>query len=190
MSDNSADAQRDANEQKISDCLFNGSPDAIDNPDQLYQLYTMYVDSAQQISDRRAAANTYFQSLNAGAVGLLGFLTAAGLVQQALLLLTVLGTLILLCYAWINSLNSYRSLNSAKFNVINRLEKHLAASPFRTEWLLLSEGADPRVHIALTPSETLVPKIFIVFYLIVAAAIIIFGVTPASLPGAEAAGAK
>jgi hypothetical protein len=168
------------NEAKIENCLWNGSPEAIDDTEQLYQLYAMYVDSAQQISDRRSKANAYFQSINAGGTGLLGLFAAAGMVQTSVVLLMVLAALTLMCYAWIISLNSYRSLNSAKFNVINRLEAKLSASPFRTEWMLLSEGADPRVHVALTPSETLIPKIFIGLYLIIAVIIVCNGISTAA----------
>jgi hypothetical protein len=165
-----------SSEAKIENSLWNGTPDSVDNPEQLYQLYTMYVNSAQQISDRRAAANSYFQSINAGGTGVLGLFAAAGMVQTSLVLLLVLASLSLMCLAWMISLNSYRSLNSAKFNVINRLEAKLVASPFRTEWMLLSEGADPRVHVALTPSETLIPKIFIGLYVIVAVFILCNGI--------------
>ena len=47
---------------------------------------------------------------------------------------------ILLCLLWILFIKNYKQLNSAKFEVINRLELQLPARPFNNEWETLQKS--------------------------------------------------
>ncbi len=127
--------------------------------------YTLYVEMADRVSQRRALANTFFLTLNTGV------LTAAALtleravaVDPAWLVLPVLG-LIGQCAAWYSALRSYRLLNTAKYRVIGALEERLPASPyFRAEWGALGQGRDRRRYWPLTHIERWVPVLFAVLY--------------------------
>lgn len=89
---------------------------------------------ADRISARRLVANSFFASVNTGLIALIGtkhlpwYVAAAGIV---------------LSFVWWALLKSYRDLNSAKFNVINGMEKPLPAQIFTDEWQILKKDPLP-----------------------------------------------
>jgi hypothetical protein len=99
------------------------------------ELYKLAVEMADRISARRALANTFFLSVNTGLVALLGgnqlrwYVAVAGLV---------------FALAWWLLLQSYRKLNSAKFQVINDFEHRLPMQLFSSEWQHLATTKAPR----------------------------------------------
>jgi hypothetical protein len=88
------------------------------------ELYKLAVEMADRISARRALANTFFLTVNTGLAALLGgedlrwYVAAAGIV---------------FAFAWWWLLQSYRKLNSAKFEVINAIEPRLPVRLFSEE---------------------------------------------------------
>jgi len=68
------------------------------------------------------------------------------------------------CYAWKLLIDSYRSLNSAKFRVIHQLEQNLPFAAYDEEWIQLKQGRDSKVHSPLSQREAMVPWIFIVLH--------------------------
>jgi hypothetical protein len=98
------------------------------------ELYKLAVEMADRISARRAVANTFFLTVNTGLATLLGgqdlrwYVAAAGIV---------------FAFAWWWLLQSYRKLNSAKFEVINLLEEKLPIHLFSDEWVLLQTKKRP-----------------------------------------------
>jgi hypothetical protein len=89
------------------------------------ELYKLAVEMADRISARRALANTFFLTVSTGLAAILGgkdlrwYVAAAGIVFAV---------------AWWLVLQSYRQLNSAKFEVINAVEPSLPLRLFSDEW--------------------------------------------------------
>jgi len=82
---------------------------------------------------------------------------------------------LVLCIAWWGILRSYRQLNTAKWKVVDDLEKDLEARPFTDEWALLRTATRgphklPRwmwrlgSYTELTKLEAIVPVLFAVVY--------------------------
>jgi hypothetical protein len=99
------------------------------------ELYKLAVEMADRISARRAIANTFFLTVNTGLAALLGgrdlrWYAAAGGIVFAL--------------AWWWLLQSYRRLNSAKFEVITAIEPRLPIQIYSDEWRHLRSAARPR----------------------------------------------
>jgi hypothetical protein len=97
-------------------------------------LYKLAVEMADRVSARRALANTFFLTVNTGLAALLGgknlrwYVAAAGIVFAV---------------AWWWLLQSYRKLNSAKFEVINAIERGLPLRLFTDEWDRLKRKKAP-----------------------------------------------
>ncbi|MBS1844261.1 MAG: hypothetical protein JST53_07570 [Actinobacteria bacterium] len=88
-------------------------------------LYKLAVEMADRISARRGVANSFFLSINTGLVAVLG---AADLRWYV----PVSG--IAFCITWWALLKSYRELNTAKFEIIVRMEERLPERLFGEEW--------------------------------------------------------
>jgi hypothetical protein len=131
----------------------------------ILEQYKLYVEMADRISARRAAANAFFLTLNTAAFTAIGFfwenrphLSAAYLVAPLLLLLA-------LCLAWFWLVRSYRQLNSGKYAVIGALEEKLPASPYwRAEWAALGQGKDKARYWPITHLEEWIPAAFALIY--------------------------
>jgi len=78
--------------------------------------------------------------------------------------LTVAGFAI--CALWYQNIQSYKTLNSAKFTVINKLESRLAEQPFHAEWTELDPDGDGERHKPFHLIEGRVPWVFASVYLI------------------------
>lgn len=120
----------------------------------LLDQYKLMVEMADRVSARRATANSFFLTVQSALVGTFGFsrddqwpLAVAGLVVAV---------------AWWLSLRSYRMLNGAKFAVINEMEEHLPASPYKDEWAILKRADGPlhKRYAALSFVEQTVPVAF------------------------------
>jgi hypothetical protein len=125
------------------------------------EQYKIYVEMADRVSARRAAANAFFLTLNT-AIG-----TALGILWQhppdtsrwqiVIPWLALLGQ----CLAWFWILRSYRQLNSAKYAVVGALEKRLPASPYwSAEWAALGKGRDSAQYWPLSHVESLIPAFY------------------------------
>lgn len=94
-------------------------------PAHYFELYSLAVEMADRTSARRLTANSFFLTVNTSLAALLGahafqwYVAVAG---------------IILCIAWGALLTSYQRLNSAKFNVINAMEKQFSTRIFTDEW--------------------------------------------------------
>lgn len=123
-------------------------------------LFLGYVESAHQISGRRHKANAFFSSINTvllAASGLTLGSNTSGYNWQ----IAVAGGL--LCLIWWRMIIAYRDLNSAKFQVINEIEKHLPIAAYNEEWRCFKEAKGR----TLTSVESWVPLLFTVAYLFV-----------------------
>jgi hypothetical protein len=150
--------------------------------DEIRELYALAVEMADRVSARRATANTFFFTVQAGlAVSLGAFaVNAGGSVQpepdRFLLFLAALAGLVIAGSWWL-LLRSYRDLNRAKFEVILRIEReHLPVRVFDEEWVELKK--DPvrkwRARYAEQGQvESVVPIVFVVLYLFLSVYVLI-----------------
>lgn len=100
-------------------------------------LYRLAVEMADRVSDRRATANQFFFTVQAGlavALGAFSITDEAAHPDKFLLGLAAMAG-VLIAGSWWLLLRSYRDLNTAKFVVINRIERdHLPLHVFSDEW--------------------------------------------------------
>lgn len=136
-------------------------------PAEVVDLYKLSVEMADRISDRRGKANQFYLTLQSALLGLpavLGLVAGAALDPLRATLLTGVGTLTSL--TWWLQLRSYRDLNRAKFEVINRIEaKYFEVRPFSEEWASLKTDPIPKWrsrYAELGTVERVVPLVFIV----------------------------
>jgi hypothetical protein len=171
--------QPSANPPQLEDRLWNPAitPGSYGEPKQYYEhileIYKLYIGSAQQNSDRRGQANTFFLSINTFLVTAIGFIFVQNeRLEPRWLIIFPLVAVLLLCYFWFRLIQSYQQLNAGKFLVIGALEEHLPARPFvKAEWVALGEGKDPSKYRPLTNTERLIPFFFAILYLFGALAI-------------------
>lgn len=128
-----------------------------ENSDRL-QVYLMLVEMADRVSQRRQSANAFYLSINSGLVGGFAYLAQGDLPKMSAAAIAVAGVAI--CFLWVRSVLSYRTLNEAKFKVIQGLETNLPVAPFTDEWKLLDVDGDGRRHIPFFAVEVKVPWVF------------------------------
>lgn len=135
----------------------------------LVEMYKLYVEMADRISQRRERANTFFLTINTALVALLAK-DAFGAQPASPRYLEVLIPLaaVVLCFLWYRIIRSYRDLNSAKFKVVHRIEQLLPIKPYDAEWAAVDRGKNAKLYKPFTHIEIAVPWIFIVFYIVLA----------------------
>ena len=129
----------------------------------ILEQYTLYVQTAENVSTRRDSANNYFVSINTVLFTISGYLSFK---NQELwtILISVVG--ILISVVWYTTIQSYKNLNSGKFKVIHELENYLPAKLFDYEWECLGRGVTKKYK-KLTVIERNIPRIFGSLYVVV-----------------------
>lgn len=128
------------------------------NQYELLEMYKLMVEMADRVSQRRQTGNSFYLSINTAIVAGSSYLNAPNIGLQ------LAG--IMICFIWLRNIATYKSLNSAKFHVIQQLEARLAASPYKDEWDFLKRSSNKSKYVPFNEVERFVPMIFIVFYLI------------------------
>jgi hypothetical protein len=123
----------------------------------LLDQYKLYLELADRVSARRQTANSYFLAINTALLSFVGYITVKDSSDYLWLLGAAGGVL---CYFWYRLIRAYKDLNSAKFRIVHRIEKHLPISPFDAEWEELGRGQDPEKYNPLTHIEVGVPWVF------------------------------
>lgn len=135
--------------------------------DHLLEQYKLYVEMADRVSQRREQANRFYVTLASAIVALLILLARydalAGVWAVALLISGVFG--VALSVIWIVNIRSYRQLNTAKFTIINRMEKRLPYAGYADEWELLRPKSGPPQYLQLSKVEQLVPYLILLLFL-------------------------
>ena len=127
---------------------------------------------ADRTSARRGTANSFFVTVHAALVSLLGFTRPAGDRKPAVSFDVdyVAGAGIILALTWWALLRSFRDLNRAKFAVIGEMEKLLPVEPFNDEWKHLKKSEPlpfwKRRYAELGTVERVIPWVFIAIYVI------------------------
>jgi hypothetical protein len=137
-----------------------------------FELYKFLVEMADRISGRRGTANGFFLTLHTGLAGFAGLAISRpdGALDPDHFGLALTGFVgLILCAAWWLLLRSYRLLNTAKFEVINEIEKRFDIRPFSKEWERLKQ-ADPVSqkkprYAELSVVERFVPVAFAAVYI-------------------------
>jgi hypothetical protein len=133
----------------------------------LLEQYKLCVEMADRISTRRSQANSFYISLLSAIPALLTFISDKQFLSQPrsvlLLFMSILG--LTSCYVWYSNIQSYKQLNSAKFNVINEIEVFLPFPCFSREWeVLTSDKFKRKEYKPLTVVEKVIPLIFAFSY--------------------------
>jgi hypothetical protein len=102
-----------------------------------FEMYKLYLETAERVSDRRASANAWMLSVNSAIVGLSSYLApvehTAGGTPGRIWSAAIPVAGILVCIAWAALLTSYSKLNGAKFKVLHELEAELPSALFTLE---------------------------------------------------------
>lgn len=152
----------------------------------MLELYKLYVEMADRISQRRQSANNYFLTINTALISLV----IASLIYSRFIkdmshgftVSVLVGVFLLVgfvnCWAWRALIMSYKAMNGAKFKVIHDMEEIIGYRPYFDEWEHLSRGEDKKVYNKFTDVESRVPKALSIGYAVVAVAIVLsfFGV--------------
>lgn len=129
----------------------------------LLEQYKLYVQMADNISNRRAQANTFYITVLSGFLALIPVIDQLGLAKSAFFLFCMGVIGLTLCGVWFVTIQQYRQLNSGKFQVIHDMEKQLPFACYEIEWNYLTEGE--RKYKKLTRVEQFVPVILSLPYL-------------------------
>ncbi len=126
--------------------------------------YRDFVSSADTISSRRHTANQFFLGINTALIGAGGYIK----VDDPVIVLVLAGFGVTICLAWRGLIDSYRTLNGAKFDVIQSMEKHLPLASFTAEELAYSSARAK--HRSFSSWESWVPRLYIFAHLTLGAA--------------------
>lgn len=119
--------------------------------DHLLEQWKTCVEMANSSSERRISTNSVYITINAAILAVVSFT-----LDHKSVLLSIVG--IVVSILWLNSISSYKKLNSTKYKVINEIEKRLPSAPFAYEWSLLG---DNKKYKRFTHVERVLPWIFI-----------------------------
>jgi hypothetical protein len=134
-----------------------------DSSEALLELYKMAVEMSDRVSARRGVANAFFLSVQTAMLGAIGIAATGGrqVPWWAALILAFTG--IAISATWWLQLRSYRTLNAAKFHVINSVEPRLPIQVFSTEWEILTRDSSGKWwnrYTELGATERKIPWIF------------------------------
>ena len=145
-------------------------------PDHLIEQYKLYVEMADRVSQRRDQSNRFYVALLGALAAILviaaRFVLSDGgeavkFITVAFLISGVFGAAISII--WLVNIRSYKTLNTAKFQVIHELEKKIPFDGYAKEWDMLNhppEGS-PKYH-RLTVVEQFVPVLVCITFLCLA----------------------
>lgn len=120
------------------------------NDERIFNIYKMFADTTQHISECRQQSNNFYILLNTGIVAYNSHFPS--------FLIIILG--ILINIVWMLKITAYKDLNQAKFKVIEKLEKKFPVQVFHDE----NEVLKSINHKSLSYYEKCIPLIFIVVF--------------------------
>ncbi len=144
-------------------------------PDHLIEQYKLYVEMADRVSQRRDQSNRFYVALLGALAAILviaaRFVLSDGgeavkFITAAFLISGVFGAAISII--WLVNIRSYRTLNSAKFQVIHELEKEIPFDGYAKEWDILRPPDGSRKYLQLTIIEQFVPVLVCITFLALA----------------------
>lgn len=139
-----------------------------ESPNRL-ELYKIIIDSSENLVQRRQKTNAFFITIIGSLLAIGGLLHKEGVLTHDSVELVGIFCIValLLCNSWRNLLDNYGKLNTAKFQVISRIEKVLGDQIFNAEWIALGKGDRPEKYRSFTATEKNVPLfVAILFFLL------------------------
>lgn len=137
-------------------------PDTLDVNQLKFDQWNLYVQMADKISSRRASANNFFLTSNSILIVAISFMVEFLNLYWVFLPL-IIG--LVFSISWFYLISNYRSLNTAKFKVINELEEQMYFRGFTIEWDLLEHGRG-KLHKPLSKIEQYIPITLGIVYLV------------------------
>lgn len=142
-------------------------------PDHLLEQYKLYVEMADRISQRREQSNRFYVTIVSALAAIVVVIARFGVPADAANgALSHIGFLAIglfglaLSIIWLFNIRSYRALNSAKFVIINEIEKQLPFAGYTEEWNILRPPSGSPSYLQLTRVEQFVPAIFATLFLL------------------------
>lgn len=132
----------------------------------LLEQYKIITASADKITDKRHNTNKFYLGINSFLFTAAAYLTS---LKFNIVPLLISGIGLIISIVWHKNIESYKSLNSAKFKVIHELEEHLPAKIYQKEEEYLKKN-----YYKLTSVEKWIPFIFGILYSIIALIQILF----------------
>lgn len=154
----------------------------------LLEQYKIALEMADRVSARRGTANTFFLTFNTAVISAFGvILGEKGSTIPDGVTLTLSGVALVFCTAWAALLHSYRGLNTAKYEIIQRMEQRMPVALYSAEWKALGRGKVWSRYIPLSIIEITLPLAFAVAYCVLCTTIVQFdaAATPSSLSTGE-----
>lgn len=127
------------------------------------EQYKLCVEMADRVSARRQSANNFYLTVNTAMLGATTWFSAKTASTESTVILALAGLMVSLL--WMRNIDSYRDLNSGKFEVINELEQVLPSSPYEAEWQYLKRGQSTSTYRTFHSVERLVPWVFALVHL-------------------------
>lgn len=126
----------------------------------LLEQYKMMIDTTESAIERRQKVSTTYITICSIFMPIISAMLAGN--NKWLILSSIAVSLIsiVLCVSWIRTIQSYGTSNSAKFEVIENIEKMLPLSLFKAEWYVRS--CRNKKVTSFTDREKTIPRIFIV----------------------------
>ena len=136
--------------------------------DHLIEQYKLYVEMADNVSQRRSQANAFYTSALSILLVIVSFIVDKSVFSDqfgvVLLAFALLGLLI--CVVWYFNIRSYRQLNTGKFKVVHEMEQQLPYPCYDREWELLGAGKTKKKYWQLTSVEQYVPALLAIPYVL------------------------
>ena len=152
----------------IENELFNDTQiDDIENKfnNQIFEQYKLYVEMTDKISTRRLTENSFFLSLNTALIVFISYFNFFNIHVHSFYYfgpISIAG--IVISYMWYRIIQSYRDLNSVKFNIIHQVEKKLPINLYFAEWEAILHNEDFKNYLPFTYVEIGIPWVFIIIY--------------------------
>ena len=159
-------------ETTVAGALSNKKPSTPQEQQELLELYKLYAASMESLVARRVTTHGVFLTANAFLISA-GGLMLNGLenpdpIVRFLLMATLATTGVFVNLLWRRLSRHYGLLNGAKFSVLHAMETNLVAAAFSAEWVALGRGTDPKRYQSMATTESLIPFLLAVLYVVMA----------------------
>ena len=139
----------------------------------LLEQYKLYVEMADRVSQRRDQSNRFYVTIVSALAAIVVVIARFGVPADTESgVLSDIGFLAIglfgaaLSVIWYLNIRSYRTLNSAKFAIINKIEEQLPFAGYSDEWEILRPPSGRPQYLQLTRVEQFVPVIFIALFIV------------------------
>lgn len=112
------------------------------------------VEMANSNTEKRTNSNNIYITINAALLAVISFS-----LDYKSIILSAIGMII--CIAWVITINSYKKLSSVKYHIVNEIECQLPLKPFTFEWKKLNSEVK---YLGLTKIEKVIPWLFFTVY--------------------------